>query len=149
MQIFLQNGTFKKGYNHFIQFGAKEGRFGTSFFESEYLSNNPDLVPLVNSGALKTGREHYFNFGQFEPSRFATFFGTSGNDILTGLGAGDVRLIGVKFGVIPGSFGQYQREESDGSSEFDTLIGGSGRDTLALSLSLLGAKASFVGLQQL
>ncbi len=48
-----------------------------------------------------------------------------------------MRLIGVEFGVIPGSFGQYQREESDGSSEFDTLIGGSGRDTFALSLSLL------------
>jgi hypothetical protein len=130
---FIQNGTFKNGYQHFIQFGAKEDRFGTSFLESEYLRGNPDILPLVNSGALKTGREHYFNFGQFEPSRSATFVGTPGNDIVTGVGVGDVTLFGVEVGkkILFRNFGP----ESDGSNEFDTLIGSSGRDTFMLATS--------------
>ena len=130
---FIQNGTFKNGYNHFIQFGAKQGRFGTSFLESEYLRGYPDIVPLVNSGALKTGREHYFNFGQFEPSRSATFVGTPGNDIVNGVGVGDVTLFGVEVGnkILLRNFG----EESDGSNEFDILIGSSGRDTFMLATS--------------
>jgi hypothetical protein len=135
---FIQNGTFKNGYNHFIQFGAKQGRFGTSFFEAEYLGNNPDIVPLVNSGALKTGREHYFNFGQFEPSRSATFVGTSGNDIVTGVGVGNVRVFGVEVGTAA-STGIWP--ESDGSNEFDTLIGSSGRDTFMLATIFTGRRS--------
>ncbi|MEG4837435.1 calcium-binding protein [Microcoleus sp. B9-D4] len=126
---FIQNGTFKNGYQHFIQFGIRDGRFGTSFFESAYLWANPDIVPFVNSGALKTGREHYFNFGKNEPSRSATFVGTSGNDIVTGEGIGKVELFGVKVGERSTIFGA----ESDGSNEFDTLIGGTGRDTFMLA----------------
>ncbi len=127
---FIQNGTFKNGYQHFIQFGVKEGRFGTSFFESEYLQKNRDIVPFVNSGALKTGREHYFNFGKNEPSRSATFVGTSGNDIITGSGVGNAELIGVKVSLerVYGA----RLYESDGSNEFDTLIGGIGRDKFVL-----------------
>jgi hypothetical protein len=56
--------------------------------EPGYLQINPDVRLLVESGALKTGREHYFNFGKNEPNRSATFVGTSGNDILTGVGVG-------------------------------------------------------------
>ena len=127
---FIQNGTFKNGYNHFIQFGAKQGRFGTSFFEPEYLLKNRDIVPFVNSGALKTGREHYFKFGSSDPSRSATFVGTSGNDIITGSGVGNAELIGVEVGVerVYGA----RLYESDGSNEFDTLIGGIGRDKFVL-----------------
>jgi hypothetical protein len=127
---FIQNGTFKDGYQHFIQFGKKEGLSGTSFFESEYLQKNPDIVPFVNSGALKTGREHYFKFGSSDPSRSATFLGTSGNDIITGSGVGNAELIGVKVSVEP-HYGA-RLYESDGSNEFDTLIGGIGRDKFVL-----------------
>jgi hypothetical protein len=127
---FIQNGTFKNGYQHFIQFGIKDGRFGTSFFESEYLQKNRDIVPFVNSGALKTGREHYFKFGSSDPSRSATFVGTSGNDIITGSGVGNAELIGVEVGVEP-VYGA-RLYESDGSNEFDTLIGGIGRDKFVL-----------------
>ncbi|MEG4419351.1 calcium-binding protein [Microcoleus sp. LAD1_D5] len=143
---FIQNGTFKNGYNHFIQFGAKEGRFGTSFFESEYLRENRDIVPLVNSGALKTGREHYFNFGQFEPSRSATFVGTSGNDVVTGVGVGNVRVFGVEVGragsitLWPESYGSNEFDTFIGSNEFDTLIGSSGRDTFMLATIFTGRR---------
>ncbi|MEG4004674.1 calcium-binding protein [Microcoleus sp. Pol11C1] len=128
LQPFIQNGTFKNGYQHFIQFGVKDGRLPTSFFEQGYLGNNPDIQQFVESGTLKTGREHYFKFGQFEPSRSATFVGTSGNDILTGSGAGNVELIGVDVEAPNG----IRRYESDGGYELDTLIGGSGRDTFVL-----------------
>ena len=124
------NAPFKSGYQHFIQFGKKEGLSGTSFFESEYLQNNPDIVPFVNSGALKTGREHYFNFGKNEPSRSATFLGTSGNDIITGSGVGNAELIGVNVSLerVYGA----RSYETDGSNEFDTLIGGIGSDKFVL-----------------
>ena len=163
LQPSIQNGTLKNGYQHFIQFGIKDGAFGTSFLETGYLQtnpdvrrpfpevkygqligtsfleigylqNNPDILPVVQSGALKTGREHYFNFGKNEPSRSATFVGTSGNDILTSFGVGKVELIGVEVGLYP-SNGRVNNvvAESRGSDEFDTLIGGSGRDTFMLS----------------
>ena len=125
------NAPFKSGYQHFIQFGSKEGRFGTSFFEPEYLRKNPDLVPFVNSGALRTGREHYFNFGKNEPSRSATFVGTRSNDILTGVGVGNTELIGVEVGIDPSRNRQY---ESFGTNEFDVLIGGPGPDTFVLGV---------------
>ena len=133
---FVQNGTFKNGYQHFIKFGNEEGRFATSLWERLYLIENPDLEPFVNSGALKTGREHYFKFGQFE-GRSATFFGTPGNDILTGVGVGNVRLIGVGAG--------YGLSKSDGSNEFDTLIGGPGRDSFVLGETILSRRLSIVG----
>jgi len=129
LQPFIQNGTFKNGYQHFIQFGLKEGKFGTSFQEAGYLQSNPDVRQLVESGALKTGREHYFNFGKNEPNRSATFIGTSGNDILTGGGVGDVYFRGFEESVLYDPWrGNFTRIGSSGRNEFDILIGGSGRD---------------------
>jgi len=125
------NAPFKSGYQHFIQFGSKEGRFGTSFFESEYLRENPDIVPSVNSGTLRTGREHYFNFGKNEPSRSATFVGTRSNDILTGIGVGTTELVGVEVGIDPSRNRQY---ESFGTNEFDVLIGSPGADIFVLGV---------------
>src|SRR4028118_1721941 len=125
------NAPFKSGYQHFIQFGSKEGRFGTSFFEPEYLRENPDIVPFVNSGALQTVRERYFKFGKTEPNRSATFVGTSGNDILTGVGVGNTELIGGEVGIDPQGNRQY---ESVGNQESDVLIGGPGRDTFVLGV---------------
>jgi len=125
------NAPFKSGYQHFIQFGSKEGRFGTSFFEPEYLKENSDIVPSVNSGTLRTGREHYFNFGKNEPNRKATFVGTRSNDILTGVGVGTTELIGVEVGIDPSRNRQY---ESFGINEFDVLIGSPGADIFVLGV---------------
>lgn len=125
------NAPFKSGYQHFIQFGSKEGRFGTPFFEPEYLRENPDIVPFVNSGALRTGREHYFNFGRNEPSRSATFVGSRSNDVLTGVGVGNIELVGVEVGIDPRGNRQY---ESFGTNEFDVLIGSPGTDRFVLGV---------------
>jgi len=139
----VQNGTFKNGYQHFIKFGNKEGRFATSFWEPKYLIDNPDIAPFVNSGALKTGREHYFKFGQFEQRRSATFVGSRGNDILTGVGVGNVELIGVEVG----SLNSNPRTESDGSNEFDTLIGSTGRDKFVFGEVLLSSRLNILGIK--
>jgi hypothetical protein len=98
LQPFIQNGTFKNGYQHFIQFGAKESRLPTSFFEPQFFNN--EAAGLIISGTLKTPREYYFKFGQFDPTdRPVTFVGTRGNDILTRVGVGEVELIGVEVGA--------------------------------------------------
>ncbi len=128
---FVQNGTFKSGFDHFIKFGIKDGRFGTSFFEPEYLKENPDIVPFVNSGNLRTGREHFFNFGKNEPARDATFVGSRSNDVLTGVGVGDVELVGVEVGLDSQRNRQY---ESFGTNEFDVLIGAPGTNTFVLGV---------------
>ena len=125
------NAPFKSGYQHFIQFGAKEGRFATSFFEPGYLKGNPDIVPFVNSGALRTGREHYFNFGKNEPDRSAAFVGSRSNDILTGVGVGGTELVGVEVGIDPTGNPQI---ESFGTNEFDVLIGSPGFDRFVLGV---------------
>ncbi len=129
--VIKPNAVFISGYQHFIQFGEKEGRFGTSFFETEYLKKNPDIVPFVNSGNLRTGREHYFNFGKNEPSRSATFLGTRGNDIVRGVGVGNTELIGVEVAIDRIGNRQY---ESFGTNEFDVLIGSPGVDTFVLGV---------------
>jgi hypothetical protein len=139
--LLVQNGTFKNGYQRFIKSGSNE--FATSFWEPKYLRDNPDIAPFVNSGALKTGREHYFKFGQFEQGRSATFVGSPGNDILTGVGVGNVELIGVEVGP----FDSTSPTRSDGSNEFDTLIGGTGRDTFVFGESLLSRRLNLIGLK--
>ena len=131
LRPFIQNGTFKSGYQHFVQFGAKEGRFGTSFFEPEYLKKNPDIVPFVNSGVLKTGREHFFNFGKNEATRSATFVGSRSNDFITGAGTGTAEFVGVEVGIDRNGNRQY---ESFGTNEFDILTGGPGIDTFVLGV---------------
>jgi Ca2+-binding RTX toxin-like protein len=130
----VENGTFKSGFEHFVKSGSKEGLYGNTFFEAQYLLENPTVATAVKAGDFQTGGEHYRKFGQFEPARTAAFFGTSGNDILTGFGVGNVELIGVEVGVnINGGRGY----KSGGSDEFDTLIGGSGSDTFVLGRRVL------------
>ncbi|MGF1491600.1 MAG: hypothetical protein ACFBSC_03935 [Microcoleaceae cyanobacterium] len=90
-----------------------------NFLEDEYLSENPDVLGLVNAGVFESGLDHYEQVGQFEPSRSATFVGTSGNDTVTGFGIGSNDITGVDV-----TFSGGQRTYvSEGNNEFDTLIG--------------------------
>ncbi|MCC3410457.1 MAG: calcium-binding protein [Microcoleus sp. PH2017_29_MFU_D_A] len=146
---FIQNGTFKNGYQHFIKFGIKDGLFATSFSEPDYFTG--DIRSLVNSGVFKTGREHYLKLGQFDPNRTATFVGTSGNDIVTGFGAGNTRLIGVEVGrSVPNvlTSGIFTVYESKGDNEFDTLIGGTGQDEFLLGTTTpMGIRSALVNIE--
>ncbi|MBD1814110.1 calcium-binding protein [Microcoleus vaginatus DQ-U2] len=137
---FVENGTFKSGFEHFVKFGSKEGLYANTFFEAQYLLQNPAVAAAVKAGDFKTGGEHYRKFGQFESVRpYATFFGTSGNDIVTGFGMGNVDIIGVALDVETNGNRRYQ---SYGSNEFDTLIGGSGRDNFVLAVTVPGIGGS-------
>ncbi|MEG4320106.1 MULTISPECIES: calcium-binding protein [unclassified Microcoleus] len=139
---FVQNGTFKSGLEHFIKFGAKEGLYANTFFESEYLLQHPAVATAVKAGVFKTGGEHYRKFGQFEPALpfvDVNFFGTSGNDTVQGFGVENVNIFGVQYVLDANGRRQFQ---SYGSDEFDTLIGGSGRDNFVLAVTVPGVGGS-------
>ncbi|MEL7037903.1 MAG: hypothetical protein AAFO04_20140 [Cyanobacteria bacterium J06592_8] len=97
-----------------------------NFLEDRYLLDNPDVRDLVQAGTYESGLDHYKQVGQFESDRSATFVGTSGNDVVTAFGAGPHDITGVeRIGT-----GTYT---SNGSDEFDVLIGSSGaEDTFIL-----------------
>ena len=139
---FVQNGTFKSGLEHFIKFGAKEGLYANTFLESEYLLEHPAVATAVKAGVFKTGGEHYRKFGQFEPALpfvDVNFFGTSGNDTVQGFGVENVNIFGVQYVLDANGRRQFQ---SYGSDEFDTLIGGSGRDNFVLAATVPGIGGS-------
>ena len=103
-----------------------------NFSEVEYLQKNPDVAAAVNAGSFSSGLDHYTKFGQFEPNRSATFVGTNGNDIVTGFGNGKTEITGVDLDRSY-AFGGEGNYFSNGSNEFDTLIGSQGADTFILA----------------
>lgn len=156
----MQNGIFKSGFQHFIKFGKTEGRYGTSFFEPRYLSDNPDVAAVVNAGSLKTGREHYLNYGQFEPNRSAVFTGTNGNDNVTGFTAGRNQIVGLQValattspaaGINKNKYDALKLDETTRvpvltTIEFDTLIGTAGTDYFVLGDVAPNNRLSFISL---
>ncbi|MEG4293388.1 hypothetical protein Q5692_32420 [Microcoleus sp. C2C3] len=103
-----------------------------NFSEVEYLQKNPDVAAAVQAGSFSSGLDHYTKFGQFEPNRSATFVGTDGNDIVTGFGKGKTEITGVDLDRSY-AFGGEGNYFSNGSNEFDTLIGSQGADTFILA----------------
>ncbi|MCU0545951.1 MAG: hypothetical protein MUE44_27935 [Oscillatoriaceae cyanobacterium Prado104] len=99
-----------------------------NFWEAGYLDNNPDVAEAVRSGSFASGLEQYTKVGQFETDRSATFVGTDGNDVVTAFGKGKSTVIGVDFD------GRYF---SNGSNEFDILIGSEGADNFILAHNIL------------
>ena len=103
-----------------------------NFSEVEYLQKNPDVAAAVKAGSFSSGLDHYTKIGQFEPNRSATFVGTDGNDIVTGFGNGKTEITGVDLDRSY-AFGGEGNYFSNGSNEFDTLIGSQGADTFILA----------------
>jgi hypothetical protein len=113
-----------------------------NFLESEYFSENPDVAADVTAGIYQSGLDHYQQIGQFEPERSATFSGTPGNDVITAFGVGSHDIIGVE------SFysGQDRRTyTSNGSDEFDTLIGSPGADRFIFGDVTLSSRGFLLG----
>lgn len=104
-----------------------------NFSEVEYLQKNPDVAAALKAGSFSLGLDHYTKFGQFEPNRSATFVGTDGNDIVTGFGNGKTEITGVDLDRSYAVFGGEGNYFSNGSNEFDTLIGSQGADTFILA----------------
>ena len=99
-----------------------------NFWEAGYLASNPDVAAAVKAGSFASGLDQYTKVGQFETNRSATFVGTTGNDVVTGFGKGKSTIIGVDFD---------SRYFSDGSNEFDTLIGSEGADNFILAYEII------------
>lgn len=120
----VASGAFSSGLQHYIQFGEAEGRSAGPFNEDTYLLTNPDVAAAVDAGAFSSGLQHYIQYGQFEENRIGSFFGTSGNDLITGVGEGNELVAGVSIDALltPGG----------GVGEVDTLISGEGTDLFAL-----------------
>ena len=131
----MQNQTFKSGFEHFIKFGAQEGLYASTFFEPEYLLKNPEVAAAVKAGVFKTAPEHYRKFGQFEPSRSATFVGTQGSDVVAGFGVGKVEIIGIQVSLDAAGNRVYEKNLTNFSDiDIDTLIGSQGSDTFVLGV---------------
>ena len=131
----MQNQTLKSGFEHFIKFGAQEGLYASTFFEPEYLLQNPEVAAAVQAGVFKTGGEHYRKFGQFEPSRSATFVGTQGSDVVAGFGVGKVEIIGIQVSLNAAGNRVYEtRTNTNLPIDLDTLIGSQGSDTFVVGV---------------
>ncbi|NEQ47522.1 MAG: hypothetical protein F6K00_29860 [Leptolyngbya sp. SIOISBB] len=54
-------------YQHFVQFGIKEGRNPSALFnEGFYLAQNQDIAQAVAGGLIRSGLEHFLLFGHKE-----------------------------------------------------------------------------------
>lgn len=95
------------------------------FNEEAYLRTYPDVAAAVKAGSLSSGQQHYTLYGQFE-KRIGYFFGTPGNDSLTGFGSGTKLISGVAFGALSNG------RTVAGVGEVDTLVGTQGTDVFAL-----------------
>ena len=122
-----------QGRNNFIFSGDKP--LISNFLESDYLANNPDVAAAVKAGNFTSGLDHYTKFGQFEPNRVGVFAGTSGNDVVKAFGSHTL-ITGVALDRLNISSRRVPNPllSSNGSNEFDTLIGGEGADTFVLGI---------------
>ncbi|WP_157879235.1 hypothetical protein [Pararhodospirillum photometricum] len=68
----VKNGSVQSGYEHWISFGAKEGRLPCpvwstiglrEFDEGQYLKANPDVYKAVAEGDIASGYEHFLKCG--------------------------------------------------------------------------------------
>lgn len=120
-------GAYRSGLDHFIQTGEKTDlRSGTSFDNTIYLDTFPDVAAAVAGGAYRSGLDHWISSGQTEEDRFAVFTGTSGNDVITGIGS-TASVVGVNIDASgnPTTFGV---------GEVDILIGGPGSEDFYLGI---------------
>ncbi len=63
----VARGEFRSGLDHFLRFGASEGRNPSIWFDSStYLYNYPDVAHAIAVGFVKNGFEHFFKYGQYE-----------------------------------------------------------------------------------
>ena len=71
-------GEIRSGYDHFLQFGAREGRNPSQVFSSSfYLSQYPDVAAAVANGSLRSGYQHFVDFGAKEGRNPIPFFNSN------------------------------------------------------------------------
>jgi hypothetical protein len=67
----VSSGVFRSGYDHYKQFGRREGRLGKRppFDEETYLRTRPDVRKAIERGEFKNGLEHFVRCGLIEIKR--------------------------------------------------------------------------------
>lgn len=90
----LRSGDMAYGYEHFVQFGLREGRNPSLYYNEDfYLSNNGDVANAVQAGSFDSGLEHYLLFGHIENRQASILFDpddylTSNPDVVDGVNNG-------------------------------------------------------------
>lgn len=109
------------------------GNLPGGFDEDYYGRRFPDNVaPLIESGIVKNGLEHYTTIGQYHvptgsgPKYQSFVTGTSGNDTLIGFGEFEVDFWGVGINFIQEKPERRREYESLGVGEIDTFVGAPG-----------------------
>lgn len=65
----LRSGVYKNAIDHYLSYGAAEGRWGSGtleYNEVSYLAANPDVAAAVRAGIYQTGYQHYITLGKDE-----------------------------------------------------------------------------------
>jgi Ca2+-binding RTX toxin-like protein len=116
------------------------------FYEPLYPIVNPDVDALIEQGLYESYYDHLIKAGQFEDREDTLFAGTSGDDVMSGIGAESI-LVGVAI-----DDATYPPPDvkplSTGVGEIDTLLGSSGENIFALGNGLLindTAEAFYIG----
>ncbi|MFB2971537.1 matrixin family metalloprotease [Aerosakkonema sp. BLCC-F183] len=63
----ILKGQITSGYDHFVQFGARENRAPSQVFNGNYyFSLYPDVAAAVNNNTFRSGYDHFLQFGARE-----------------------------------------------------------------------------------
>lgn len=74
----ILKGEISSGYQHFINFGAKDGRNPSDVFDSQYyLSLYPDIAAAVANGSITSAYDHFVQFGAREGRDPSLLFSSS------------------------------------------------------------------------
>lgn len=87
--------TYDALYNHFLQYGAKEGRQGSPVFRaSYYLANNGDLKAAFGTNYVN-GINHFGQYGYNEPHRKVAKVENLGDSFEVKITASNSKVIGL------------------------------------------------------
>lgn len=135
----VNNKVFSSGLQHYILFGETEGRQGVplvdiipGFNENYYYVLYPTVSRAVASGQISSAQSQYIRNGRFDGNT-AFFSGTSGSDIITGLGPSGSAIVGISVDINARVTGRPDPiPRSVGTGEVDVLIGSSGADSFGV-----------------
>lgn len=138
-------GGFASGYDHWIQYGQREGRspgIASSFTtDANYFAYNIDVFNAVQAGVFTSGWQHYLQYGNGESrntgSRYLFHGSSSSDSYVSGNLVGFEMYGGAGNDVLTATYwmsgGRYIFGRDDvlyGEDGNDTITGGPGSDTM-------------------
>jgi hypothetical protein len=125
-----------------------QNELADNFFEPYYAFNNPQAVEAVANGEYDSVYDYYLEVGRFteEGIQFTYWEGTSGNDLVTGIGD-DIGLFGVdvttieRQALVPHGIIGIETEDT-GVGTVDILIGQAGGGETVYNLGKTGLSSA-------